>query len=113
MRVLKDGRLTENTIINRVRLKKGWFNDTLPTYDGDIAILHLDCDLYESYKISLELLYDKVKHGGIIMFDEYDDKRWPGATKAINEFFRDKKEIIMPHEKCSWKYYTIKVGDGN
>ena len=52
-------------------------------------MLHLDCDLYESYKISLTNLYDKVVAGGIIMFDEYDDQRWPGARRAIDEFFMD------------------------
>jgi hypothetical protein len=108
MRVLQDGRLADQTIANRIKLIQGWFSDTLPQYTGKIALLHLDCDLYESYKTSLEILYDKVQIGGVIMFDEYNDPRWPGATKAINEFFNDKKEKIVSHEKCSWKHYAIK-----
>ena len=108
MRVLKDGRVADETIETRIRLAKGWFNDTIPKYSGQIALLHLDCDLYESYKTSLDLLYDKVQVGGVIMFDEYNDPRWPGATKAINEFFYEKKEKIISHEKCTWKYFTIK-----
>jgi O-methyltransferase len=88
---------------------KGFFENTVPDgYGGDkIAILHLDCDLYGSYIKGFELL-DKVVPGGLIMFDEFEDYRWPGATKAILERFdRDKLRIFRPdsfHPKC----YTVK-----
>lgn len=108
MKVLRDGRLSDEVIRERIRLVKGWFDQTLPTYEGRIALLHLDCDLYESYNLSLHTLYDKVQVGGVIMFDEYLDKRWPGATKAIDEFFRDRPETIQSHPKCTWKYHVIK-----
>lgn len=108
LKVLRDGRLTEEVIHDRIRLVKGWFDKTLPTYEGRIALLHLDCDLYDSYKLSLESLYDKVQPGGVIMFDEYNDTRWPGATKAIDEFFNGKPETIRPHPQCTWKYHVIK-----
>lgn len=109
LKVLRDGRLSEETIGNRIRLVKGWFDATLPKYEGKIALLHLDCDLYESYKLALEQLYDKVQPGGVIMFDEYHDDRWPGATKAIDEFFADKPETVQPHPRCRWKYHVRKA----
>jgi hypothetical protein len=108
LKVLRDGRLPENVIQQKVRLVKGWFDDTVPMYEGKIALLHLDCDLYDSYKTCLEGLYDKVAPGGVIMFDEYADERWTGARKAIDEFFVGKPEVIQPHDKCDWKYYTVK-----
>jgi hypothetical protein len=108
LKVLRDGRLGEEVIRDRIRLVKGWFDKTLRQYDGRIALLHLDCDLYESYKLSLETLYDKVQPGGVIMFDEYGDSRWPGASKAIDEFFSDKPETIRPHPKCTWKFHVVK-----
>ncbi|BBA36837.1 macrocin-O-methyltransferase TylF [Methylocaldum marinum] len=108
LRVLKDGRLPEDVIQNRIRLYKGWFDNTLPNYEGKIALLHLDCDLYESYKLALETLYSKVTPGGVVMFDEYGDNRWPGATKAIDEFFRDKSEKPQSHAKCTWKYFVVR-----
>ena len=64
LRVLKDGRIPEEKIRNQVHLIKGFFDETLHKYEGKIALLHLDCDLYESYKISLEILYGKVSSGG-------------------------------------------------
>ncbi|WP_305908381.1 TylF/MycF/NovP-related O-methyltransferase [Methylomarinum sp. Ch1-1] len=108
LKVLRDGRLDEKLINERIHLLKGWFDETLPKYQGPIALLHLDCDLYESYTLALENLYDKVQPGGVIMFDEYRDNRWPGATKAIDEFLSDKPEVIQSHQKCTWKYYIVK-----
>ncbi len=113
LRVLRDGRLAEEVIQQRIRLVKGWFDETLPQYEGSIAVLHLDCDLYESYKLSLETLYDKVQPGGVIMFDEYNDDRWPGATKAIDEFFAGKPETVQAHPKCRWKYHVRKATEAS
>ena len=109
LRVLRDGRVPEKTIRDRVKLVKGLFDKTLPLYNGRIALLHLDGDLYESYKIPLRELYEKVAPGGVIMFDEYADDRWPGARKAVDEFFADKPEKVVPHMKCTWKYYVQKL----
>ena len=108
LKVLRDGKLPEQTIRDRIHLVKGWFDQTVTRYEGRIALLHLDCDLYESYKLTLETFYNKVQPGGAIMFDEYGDERWPGATKAIDEFFCDKPETVQSHPKCSWKFHVIK-----
>jgi hypothetical protein len=109
LRVLRDGAVPERIIRDRVRLVKGFFDKTLSSYEGRIALLHLDADLYESYKVPLATLYDKVEKGGIIMFDEYADPRFLGARKAIDEFFADKPEVVVPHTKCTWKYYAVKL----
>lgn len=108
LKVLRDGRIDDATIRQRIRLVKGWFDATLPQYSGTIALLHLDCDLYESYRLALETLYDKVAPGGVVLFDEYDDPRWPGARKAIDEFFAGRPEKPQPHARCSWKYFVVK-----
>lgn len=108
LRTLRDGRVPEEVIRDRIRLVKGWFSDTLPRYDGKIALLHLDCDLYDSYRLALESLYDKVQPGGIVMFDEYDDPRWPGARKAIDGFFSRRTEKPRPDARCTWKYFVVK-----
>ncbi len=109
MKVLTDGRVREHILSTRVQLVKGFFDQTLPKYQGKIALLHLDCDLYESYKVSLEALYHRVAPKGVIMFDEYHDQRWPGATKAIDEFFANKPEKVKSHERCNSKYYVVKA----
>lgn len=77
--------------LSNIILIKGFFKDTLKKLEGEKFILvHLDCDLYQSYKECLEFLYDKVLPGGYILFDEYSH----GAKKAIDEFLADKKEKL-------------------
>jgi len=89
-------------------LVPGYFNDTLKTYQGQVALLHLDVDLYDSYKVCLETLYPKVATGGVILFDEYaeptDLKNWPGAKKAIDEFLGENKKYLERDKFGKWFY---------
>ncbi len=48
------------------------------------SFAHLDMDVYEPTLCVLEILYEKIVKGGIIMFDDYNFVS--GATKAIDEF---------------------------
>ena len=73
-------------ILETSHLIKGRFKETLPHTDlGKIAVLHIDGDWYESVKVCLEQLYDRVSSGGIIQIDDYG--HWEGARKAVDEFF--------------------------
>lgn len=65
---------------------KGWFNDTVPTFDKPIAILRLDGDWYESTKVCLEHLYPLVASGGIIILDDYG--YWKGCKEATDEYLK-------------------------
>jgi len=72
-------------ILRNARFVKGRFEETLPRCDvGAIAVLHIDGDWYESVKVCLENLYDRVSPGGIIQIDDYG--HWEGARKAVDEF---------------------------
>ncbi len=79
--------LAEETIT----LVKGWFQDTLPLHAeqvGEIALLRVDGDWYESTKCCLETLYDQVSDGGQIIIDDYCSCY--GAQKATDEFIRNR-----------------------
>lgn len=93
--------------VPRAKLVKGFFADTLPNYDGRIAFLFIDADIYSSYKECFKFLYDKVVKGGIIAFDEYNSPRWPGAKKAVDEHLLETKETIH-FDTGAGKYYLIK-----
>jgi O-methyltransferase len=70
---------------DNVRFLKGWFCDTLPTAPiGQIAILRIDGDLYESTMDSLKNLYPKLSRGGYLIVDDY--KSWKGCRTAVDEF---------------------------
>lgn len=69
-----------------VELISGFFENTLPNkLPPQIALLHVDCDLYESTKVVLERCLPRMSPGGIVIFDEYDDENWPGEKKAADE----------------------------
>jgi O-methyltransferase len=87
--------LTERSI----QLVKGWFQDTLPvtrSQMGAIALLRLDGDWYESTKVCLEMLYDKVTEGGFVILDDYFSCF--GCKLATDEFLaeRGKAFPIVP-----------------
>ena len=81
-------------------LVEGFFETT--TKDlvvDDIAILHLDGDLYSSIKEPLLNLSKKVVKGGIIVIDDYvlnaNQDAWPGARKAVEEFLECNNEFEL------------------
>jgi O-methyltransferase len=70
----------------RVKLVSGFFNETLiHNLPEHIALLHVDCDLYDSTREVLLNCVPRMSPGGIMIFDEYDDVRWPGAKMATDE----------------------------
>jgi predicted O-methyltransferase YrrM len=80
MRLFEKFGIRENT-----EFVKGMFQDTVPQSGVEtIAVLHLDGDWYESIKVCLEHLYDRVSSGGVIQIDDYG--HWAGARKAVDEF---------------------------
>ena len=90
-------------------LKKKFQTKKLFTRDQNkkIFFLHLDVDLYSSYKICLEKLWNNVIKGGIVCFDEYSDPKWPGAKEAVDEFLK-KKGLSVKREPVTNKGFVIK-----
>lgn len=90
------------TILNlpkeRNIIVKGWFEDTLPKKKeaiGNIALLRLDGDWYESTKTILNELYDQVVDGGYIIIDDY--KGWQGCRRAVHDFLQERNIIPNFH----------------
>lgn len=80
---------------SKIHLIKGWFAETLSRYRedvGEIALLHLDCDLYQSVKTALKECYGNVVLGGFIVIDDYG--YWKGCKKAVDEFIKEEKLTI-------------------
>ncbi len=111
--VLRNAKIDED-IVKRVKLVKGFVEDTLPKTAGQmgpIALLHLDINLYSGYKECLEKLFPKVAKGGVVLFDEYmnrgDEVYCPGAKKAIDEYFAGKPYKIERDPQYG-KYFVVK-----
>jgi hypothetical protein len=63
-------------------------SESTENFPSKIAILRLDTDWYESTKIELEALYDRVVPGGLIIFDDY--YHWEGQRRAVDNFFQER-----------------------
>ena len=105
-------RSTAGDLDLNLTVMEGYFEETLPSLiDHKFCFVHLDCDIYESYQTCLNTLYDSVVQGGIILFDEYHSDVWPGATRAIDEFFQGKPEkpqqFVCKDSEYS-RYYVVK-----
>lgn len=80
-----------------VRLVHGLFAHTLPaTSTGAIALLHIDADVYHSYRDVLVNLWPRMALGGIVVFDEYHaTEKWPGAKQAVDEYLAGKPHALV------------------
>ena len=105
---LQESGIDEKTFRDSIRIVPGFFDKTLRQFpDRPIALLHIDADLYQSYQAVLTHLFPKVVEGGIVLFDEYGTVNFPGATKAINEYFL-KTAYLVQREPIYGRHYVVK-----
>ena len=71
-----------------------------------MAFVHIDPDLYEPTKEGLILFYPLLSQGGIMLIHDYN--AWPGARKAVDEFFLDKNEYVIPMPDKSGSAIIVK-----
>lgn len=76
--------------IPKIELVKGDATKTIPEYVKShpeliVSLLYLDFDIYEPTKIALEYLLPLVPKGGVIGFDELNQKKWQGESIALKE----------------------------
>ena len=74
--------------IPKLQLVKGDATKTIPLYLEQnthtvVSLLHLDFDLFEPTKIAIENFLPRMPKGGIIVFDELNNRTWPGETLAV------------------------------
>ena len=93
-------------INNKIIFKKGFFPNSFTGFNEEISFLHLDVDLYNSYKECLEFFFPKLKKGGIVTFDEYykdiqtSPKKgwdWRGSNIAIDEYVKKNNLELLEH----------------
>ena len=58
--------------------------------------MHIDCDLYAPMSSALEYFYPRLAPGGFLVVHDYSSLHWNGAEKAVDEFFADKPECVIP-----------------
>lgn len=75
---------------NQIVYVKGMVENTIPNAEisGEISLLRLDTDWYESTKHELIHMYPKVAQNGVVIIDDYG--HWKGSRKAVDEYFAEK-----------------------
>ena len=99
--VLKN--IKDNTDLKNIKFIKGRVEETLlinKNLPKKISILRLDTDFYSSTKIELEILYERLSKGGVLIIDDYGD--WLGARKAVDQFFNKKKWLHYVDNGCRY-----------
>jgi O-methyltransferase len=78
-----------------IELVKGLFSDTLTTLpEMQYDFVNIDCDLYEGHMQCLDYFYGRMKKGGTIFFDDYHSKVFPMARQAVDDFLKDRTEVL-------------------
>ena len=103
--------LKHKTIDRNVELVEGDITETLPEYvkahpELKISLLNLDTDIYEPSKAILECLYPRLVKGAVLLLDDYGS--FPGETKAVDEYFKDKNVEIQKLHFCMTPCYVVK-----
>ncbi len=76
-----------------VYIYKGVFPETAkPIKNKSFSFIHLDVDTYKSTLKSLEFFYPRMNKNGIILTHDYIKL---GVKKAFQEFFKNKKEVLI------------------
>lgn len=79
-----------------VKIYSGWIPDRfIEVADRLFCFVHIDLDLYQPTRASLEFFYSRISRGGMILFDDYGHSTCPGVTAAVDEFMAEKPEPII------------------
>jgi hypothetical protein len=86
--------LTEFT--GQYTLYRGWIPERFEEVrDKRFAFVHVDVDLYQPTRDSLEFFYPRLSPGAVLLCDDYGFTSCPGATRAVDEFLTDKPEKML------------------
>jgi Macrocin-O-methyltransferase (TylF) len=82
----------------RVNFIKGHFPDSIRYLPGNLSfsIAHIDCDLGAPFYAALNYFYNHLARGGFLIMHDYSNLYWDGAERAIDTFFSDKPERLIP-----------------
>jgi O-methyltransferase len=93
----------------RTRYVEGRVEDTLPhTRPGQIALLRLDTDWYESTAHAMRHLYPLLAPGGVLLLDDYGD--WPAVREAIHECLAEHGEELLLHRIDNTGRIAVRCG---
>jgi O-methyltransferase len=71
-----------------ISLIKGWVPEVLSTLpELEYSLVHIDVDLYEPTKKSIEYFWNRLIPDGVLICDDFGSSKTVGAKKAMVDFF--------------------------
>ena len=92
-------------VAQQITLIKGLFQETLESVPGPFAFSFIDCDLCDSLLYAAQVVWPRLSPGGCCVFDDYENDRFRGATKAIETFLGEQEATIGEQGPLSHKMY--------
>ena len=103
---------SENLSSDNVEIFAGRFSDTLTRLEvleksngRDVAVVHIDCDLYNSAVDCLSFLDGRLADGAMMLFDDwfcYRGRPDRGVRRAFEEWQGDKPYDVAEYFSYSW-----------
>ena len=90
---------------SNVLLKKGWIPEVFDEVEeSKYSFVHIDVDLYEPTKKSIEYFWPKLVSGGVLICDDYGSYKTTGARKAVDDYFEKHNILELPTgQAIIWK----------
>jgi hypothetical protein len=78
-------------------LYAGWIPDVFEKIDElEYSYVHIDVDLYEPTKDSINYFWPKMLDGAVLICDDYGSYKTIGARKAMDDFFGKDNILELP-----------------
>ena len=92
-----ESKVRENlATFNSITIYKGWIPERFhEVQDLKFRLVHIDVDLYQPTKDSIEFFFPRMSKGGVMIFDDYGMTSCPGAYKAVEDYMQDKSEYVL------------------
>ena len=73
-----------------IKFYPGWVPDRLPEVASlRFAFVHIDLDLYQPISDAFKFFYPLLADNGLIVFDDYGIRTFPGASQAVDEILQE------------------------
>lgn len=88
------------TFGDKVEIIRKTSKDAISLIPDNLDFVYIDGNHdYEYIKEDIHMYYPKLKKGGILGGHDYDYIKWPGVTKAVNEFVEKNNLKLMIYEE--------------
>jgi hypothetical protein len=79
-----------------VKFYKGWIPNRFPEVASvSFSYVHIDVDLYEPTLASIGFFWPRMNAGGVLILDDYGTLYFPGARKALDEYFSSRSDVSI------------------